>query len=177
MDTVYRTNYPLLEAKLTAIFFNDNCNRTDFDSFILEVKSKRQVFLFEDEINFEIKPSSGKLIESYTIARIWETPNTYRLFQIYKYGDYQIEKPLLYYKIDSVKIAGVDTPFTHSLDSPNITIPTQGNYELIGTFYTPVKIKEGKETEDINKKLRSINELSIYEYPIEYIASVPVSPG
>jgi hypothetical protein len=166
-DQIYRTNYPLLEAKITDLFFNRGCGSADFYEFVYEFKSKRTPFLFLDEINSKLKATENKLIETYTTLEQFNGID-YFFYQNYKYNNVTTKKPIFYYKLDSLSLDGVPRSVNPNtiLKGPISVNSAFGILAVSGTFYTPVKIKEGKELETIQKSLRTVSELNLYEYPI-----------
>jgi hypothetical protein len=165
-DLVGSTDYPLLEAKLSNFFYDQRCTPQDFYSFVGKYKASRAPFLFLDTFNSVLKERQNEQIEMYTTIE-FETTGVYRLFQNYNYNGAVVKKPISYFQIEELVINGtVQTIDNNAIISVINNSSGIINYKIRGKFFTVVKIKDGKEIENLNRNLRSVSELVLYEYTI-----------
>jgi hypothetical protein len=165
-DLVGSTDYPLLEAKLSNFFYDQRCTPQDFYSFVGKYKASRAPFLFLDTFNSVLKERQNEQIEMYTTIE-FETTGVYRLFQNYNYNGAVVKKPISYFQIETLTLNGTLQSINANAIMSSITnVSTITSYKIRGKFFTVVKIKEGKELESLNRNLRSISELVLYEYTL-----------
>jgi hypothetical protein len=166
-DLVGSTEYPLLEAKLSNFFYDQRCTPQDFYSFVGKYKASRAPFLFLDSFNSVLKERQNDQIEMYTTINLVAT-GVYRLFQNYNYNGTIVRKPVNYFQLDSLTLDGAaQTIDTNIIYNNNINLTYISNYAITGKFFTVVRIKDGKEIENLNRNLRTVNELVLYEYTIQ----------